>query len=254
MVAWFNRWQRWFGKPQGASGAAPDFWNLTHSNPLRWNLAETGILLQCERNNVFCSVVEEPTGESRQTVVLGFDLDTNQLLLDEFFPRPAHLVPGQRLQLNLPSTHGLLVLSVIMQDPILVTTTPAYVVEVMEKQLLRDRRVHPRVEFAGSSAPKVEMLLPLTPSLRGQLVDLSASGFSMWSVGAHKPALFSRNGHCRIHFADQFVLSVDVRLQQVRFRRRPCHHTVFRARFCQLADAERDRLQAFIRSYAALAN
>lgn len=256
MAEWLNKWQRWFREPSSNVIAAPSpdpaFWNLNHSEPLIWETTELDLLRDCERNTTLCSVTQDSTGVTLQTVILGFERDTQRILLDEFFPTSQSLLFGQKFQLSLPSRAGILVLQVVVRDCIRVARNPAYVVEVLDKKRLSDRRVHPRLTFAGGGAPSVDLLLPLTPALRGQLLDLSAKGCAITCFGPQKPQLYSRKGQCRIRFSEAFVMTVDIHLIQVNFQRRPCRHTLFRARFQPLALSTQEQLLTFIHSYECL--
>lgn len=257
MADWLNKWQRWFHKPAMATENPPlpdpGFWNLNRPQPLVWDSGELDLLRDCESHTTLCSATEETTGEVMQTVVLGFERGTQRVLLDEFFPARSRVLPGQKFQLSLPSRAGVLILEVIVRDSIWVARNPAYVAEILAKKHLRDRRVQSRVAFAGTAAPKVDLLLPLTPAMRGQLVDLSPKGCAIACLSPQKPQLFSRRGQCRIHFSDTFVLAADIQVTQANFQRQPCRHTLFRARFLALPVAGQEQLLAFIHSYETLA-
>jgi hypothetical protein len=202
--------------------------------------------LDCEEKKTICSITDQVRDTPMQTVVLGCDPITHQVLLDDFFPRPPVSPVGGRFQLHLPMGRGLLLLQVVVRDEIGVAPTPAYIAEVVDKIVVKDRRLSQRLQFSGSSAPRIDLLVPFSPRLRGHLLDLSEDGFAMVYYGATKPKLFTRAGDCRIDFDERFVLRAKVQVQQVRSRRKPFHHTVIRIRFSELTAVDRDRISAFI--------
>jgi len=257
MAEWLNKWQRWFRAPPPQIVPAPipepGVWSLRQQPLLIWETAELDLLYNCERNNTLCSATEDASGETLQTVVLGFEHDTQRILLDEFFP--AHHQRnflGQKFQLCLPSRGGVLVLEVIVRDAIWIAQNPAYVVEILNKKRVSDRRIHPRLTFSGPETPSVDLLLPLTPALRGQLLDLSSKGCAITCFGPQKPQIYSRKGQCRIRFSETFVMTADIQVTQVNFQRRPSRHTLFRARFQPLPLTTQEQLLTFIHSYESL--
>lgn len=253
MRDWFMGWQKFFGKAgANAKTVAPPLpaltqrWDLCTTPALHWSAGETRVLLDCEEKKTICSINDHAKDTPMQTVVLGCDPTAHQVLLDEFFPRPAVSPVGGRFQLQLPMGTGLLLLQVVVRDEIGVAPTPAYVAEVVDKRVLKDRRQSQRLQFSSATAPRIDLLVPFSPRLRGHLLDLSEGGFAMVYYGVNKPKLFTRAGDCRIDFDDRFILRAKVQVQQVRPRRKPFHHTVIRIRFSELPAADKDRISAFI--------
>jgi hypothetical protein len=255
MVEWLNKWQRWLHKPSKASDVpfAPGRWDLIQQQPPAWETSELALVYECERRTTLCTVTSEATGETLQTVVLGFEPAKHRLLLDEFFPSRQRPAAGEKFQVSLPSKCGGLILEVAVRNIISPDQNPAYVVEVLDKKRINDRRLQPRVTFDGHSGPSVDLLLPLIPAMRGRLLDLSAKGGAVQCFGPQKPQLYSRRGQCRIHFSDAFVLTADIQVAQVRFHKQPCRHMVFRTRFQQLPLKAQEQLLVFIHAYETLA-
>lgn len=253
----WKRLLRWpmFIKKASHESAAPSpmeqRWDLPTSPTLCWNALETQALLRCEDSTTICTVTDQGRNSPLQTVVLGCDPAANQVLLDDFFPRPASSPLGGRFQLHLPMQDGLLLLDVLVRDEIGVAPTPAYVAEIVNKTTVSDRRLSPRLRFSSALAPRIDLLVPLSPQLRGHLLDLSEDGLAMVHYGATKPTLFAKSGECRIQFDEYFVLRAQVQIQQVKACRKPFHHTVIRIRFNGLTACEKDRLGAFVRDCVA---
>lgn len=249
MRDWFMGWQKFFSKAGHTAVAPPaptQRWDLPAMPVLRWTSGETRVLLDCEEQKTICAITDHTRETPMQTVVLGCDPTAHQVLLDDFFPRPKVSPVGGRFQLQLPMGVGMLLLQVVVRDEIGVAPTPAYVAEVVDKRVLKDRRLSQRLLFSSASAPRIDLLVPFSPRLRGHLLDLSEGGFAMVYYGASTPKLFTRAGECRIDFDEHFVLRAKVQVQQVRPRRKPFHHTVVRIRFSELTASERDRISAFI--------
>jgi len=255
MLDWLSRWQTLFSKSandmlSGPAGTtqAKQIWELPTSAPPSWSPAETRILAQCEHSKTICTITNSSHGTPLQTVVLGNDPATNQLLLDDFFPRPATSPVGDRFQLSLPMGKGLMLLQVVVREEMRAAPAPVYVAEVVDKTTVTDRRQSQRLCFSSAMAPRVDLLIPLSPRLRGHLLDLSEGGFAMVFYGAAKPKLFARAGDCRIEIDEDFVLRPKVLIQQVRTHRKPFPHTVIRLRFVDLAAADKDKLATFIQN------
>jgi hypothetical protein len=249
MLDWLTRRQTFFGKAThkaDASTSPKPIWELPMATPPNWSPAETRTLTECVRHKTICSITNGAYEAPRQTLVLGCDTSNNQLLLDDFFPRPSRTPIGERFQLNLPLGKGMLMLQVVVRDEIGAAPTPVYVAEVVEKTVVTDRRLNPRLHFPSSAAPRVDLLVPFSPHLGGHLLDISEGGFAMVFYGSTKPKLFTRSGDCRINFDAEFVLRPKVVVQQVRSHRKPFHHTIIRVRFAELSAAERERLKVFI--------
>lgn len=258
MREWFISWQKLFGKvehenktPTESPQPFTQSWDLPAMPTLQWTAGETRVLLGCEKQKTICAITDHVRESPMQTVVLGCDPAAHQVLLDDFFPRPSVSPVGGRFQLQLPMGTGLLLLQVVVRAEIGVAKTPAYIAEVVDKMEVKDRRLNQRLQFNSASAPRIDLLVPFSPRLRGHLLDLSEGGFAMVYYGADKPKLFTRTGECRIDFDERFVLRAKVQVQQVRSRRKPFHHTVIRIRFSELTTAEKDRIRAFIQDCLA---
>ncbi len=257
MLDWLSRWQTFFsrcandalGSPAGAT-SAKQIWELSTAAQPNWSPSETRILTQCEHSKTICTITNSSQDIPLQTVVLGSDPVTNQLLLDDFFPRPTTSPVGGRFQLSLPMGKGLMLLQVVVRKEMRAAPAPVYVAEVIEKATVTDRRQSQRLYFSSSMAPRVDLLIPLSPRMRGHLLDLSEGGFAMVFYGAAKPKLFARAGDCRIDIEEDFVLRPKVQILQVRTHRKPFHHTVIRLRFTDLAAADKDKLASFIQNCA----
>lgn len=251
MRDWLMGWSRRVRKigPNAKSPAATPAslaWELPAAPLLRWTPAEMQALLDCEQQKTICAIVEQDREAPRQTVVLGCDPAGHQILLDDFFPRPEVSPIGGSFQLQLPMGTELLRLQVVVRDEIGVAPIPAYVAEVVGKVAVEDRRFSQRLQFTDVSAPQVDLLLPFSSRVRGHLRDLSESGFAMVYYGASTPQLFTYSGECCIDFDERFTLRAKVEVQQVRARRKPCHHTHIRVRFRELSALDRERIGTFI--------
>lgn len=248
MLDWLSRRQTFFDKSAVALASTPPkpMWELPETPPESWSPAQIRALQECEHHKTICSITNGAYEFPLQTLVLGADPMNNKLLLDDFFPRPASSPVGDRFQLNIPMGKGMMLLQVVVRDEIGAAPAPVYVAEVVEKAILTDRRLSQRLYFASSLAPRVDLLVPFSPRLRGHLLDLSEEGSAMVFYGAAKPKLFTRTGDCRIEIDADFVLRPKVVIQQVRTCRKPFHHTIIRLRFANLSTEEKDRLKVFI--------
>lgn len=246
------------------SKRAPSFQSTTPYGPamwadmidpnehLDWSGDEAGILLRAERNKPFCHAKFVNTEEQFQTVLLGFDLKADQILIDEFFPVPKSSLLNTRFELTITAPEGLLVLEVTTKEKVYMDSQPSFVLSVLSKKRVNDRRLNPRIQFTRNIAPKIELIIPMSGLIKGHLIDLSTEGLTMNFFGAQKPQLMSSSGECTLHFSDQVKLRVKMRIKQVSFSRKPCSHTMLRMLFRQTSDTQNDQLHAFIQSFEAL--
>lgn len=225
-------------------------WELPLAPTLCWEAEQTEAIRKCEKQRTFCSVIDPANGDVMQTVILRFNQTTHQVLLDEFFPNPGFSPIGGRFQLNIPAENGLLALQIVVRRQADIENAPAYVAEVVEKSSTAQKRPIHWTRFKGMATPRVELLVPLTPMIAGQLLELSEDEFSMAFCGSDRPRFHARKGECRIYFSDHFVLHTRVQIQQALACRRPFHHTLLKVSFCEMKTTEKDRLLSFLQNFA----
>lgn len=217
--------------------------------PLKWDSKEIDLLLQCEKYKSFCTAQFHNSTDAVQTVLLGLDLNSNSLLLDEFFPRSPLSRSHQTFTLTITTQSGILVIDAMIDETIYLRGGPALLCEVRSKRFSRDRRSNSRIQFPKDNAPSTKLVLPLLGQLTGTLIDLSPEGLMMQCYTEKKPTLYSQTGDCTVHISELFILCAKIRVKTVRYKRRPYCHSVVRAIFEELSQHQKDRISAFIQQY-----
>jgi hypothetical protein len=246
---WLNILKAWFGKQhQPQYLERQKYWTmeLHPKRPLEWNQDEIAALLTAEQGAHFCYVHELDDKPPLQSVVLGFDLSCQQILLDEFFPSPAPWLFDQVLTLSLPTRLGVLRLDVEIREKVTIAGSSALVANIIGKAIHQDRRLHPRVAFAKQYAPAIDVLLPMAALIKGHAINLSEAGLLMTSGLDHKPEIFTQMGECKITFTEQFTFVAKMRIKELHFHRKPFKHNSLRIVFTDLTAEQKDQLREFI--------
>lgn len=241
-------WQTKKTKGDLARAHARSPWQLSpQPNSPDWRPEEAAAILAYEHALQRCAASDH-RGHHWQTMVLGADLNAGQILLDEFFPAPpAEVLAGQvPITLQLVGRPGVLEVEVRLMKPQWVSGQRAYLATVLGKQFTDNRTQIPSVQFARNQAPQAQLLLPLTPLLKGHVTELSRGGFTMTVYAHAKPELLARIGDCQLRFSDQFLLKTTAQVKSLQFNRKPCCHLQVHGQFQQLSNEQRDNLKQFL--------
>lgn len=216
---------------------------------LEWTPTELSILSHAAKHSCLCYGVCDEYNASLQSVILGVDVDENQLLLDEFFPSPAMGLIDANLTLSLNTPTGALYLGITIVRRVAFAGGPALVAHITAKSTHQTVIQTATVAFAKDQAPAIELLLPMTPMMCGHVVELSPTGLSMYCAATRRPSLFTHSGECKITFSEHFRLKANVRIQHVAFSRKPFRHSLLRITFCSLPADQKEQLQAFLMEF-----
>lgn len=216
---------------------------------LLWTTNEIGILLDAEKRSQLCYAISQEHNATLQSVILGFDLGGNQLLLDDFFPSPASGMGDNHLTLTLPTSLGALHLEVEIIERIRFGGDPALVARIHKKTLYPEGKGRSRIAFDKNQSPTIELLLAMTPLMHGHVLDLCQTGLLMSCAATQKPSIFTHHGTCKIVFTTHFCLSTKVRIRHLSFHRKPFRHSLLRVEFEHLDDEQKDQLAMFIRQF-----
>lgn len=214
-----------------------------------WQDGEVAALMAYEHAHQRCAATDH-RGQYWQTLILGADLNAGHLLLDEFFPAPpAEILAGEvPITLQLVGQPGILEVEVRLTKPYWISGQRAFVGTVIGKQFSENRNLCPSVRFARGQAPQGQLLLPLSPLLKGHVTELSRGGFSMTVYTHAKPELLARIGDCQLRFSDRFLLKTSAQVKSMQFSRRPCCHLQVHGQFQQLSNEQSDNLKQFLLS------
>lgn len=219
---------------------------------LHWTPEEVDALLTAEKHSHFCYATCPGHSATMQSVVLGFDLSSEQILLDQFFPTPASGLTDQILTVTLPTTAGTLSLDIDIKEKIVFAGSAALVANIQRKSLHKDQHQLRQVVFDKKHAPAIELLLPMTPLMSGHIVNLSEHALLMSCPARERPNLFTHDGECKIVLNDQVTFKARVRIKQVHFNRKPFRHNMVRLIFRDLSADQLEQLREFITQLGAV--
>lgn len=229
-----------------APSATLDYGSL-HVDSLaqQWSSEELRALLYCEHHKPMCTVTSEDNGLVAQTLLIGCDASQGHLLLDDFFPRiPVDL--GSKVKLNFPAKDGELNMVVKIIERVEMRSDACLLASVESKYFLSDRRQLPRTQFSMRQQPGIQLHVPMHGLHQGKLINVSTEGFMMNSLATEKPCLSGERGFCEISFHNQFELHSCVKVQAVRWVRKPYRHVLIRGLFVSLDESQQDRLNEFV--------
>lgn len=224
-------------------------WRLeTQLAPIYWTADDQAILTFHEGSKARCLLRIGSESDYRQSVLIAFDLETNQVLIDHPFPHTskADIEEAQHITLHLNSPSGRMTLSLKLEGELNTPYESALVMTIISKQCHNDRRTQRRVYFDSELMPDAQINLPMRSGLKGRLQDLSEGGFCMKVYGPKDTSILRRQGDCILEIDSHFKLKCKVEIRDGRFTREPCAFTLIRVMFCHLSSAEQDRLRAFL--------
>lgn len=214
---------------------------------LTWCQKELVLLLTAQQSGRPCYGRCQGSDLTMQSVILGFDVANNQLMLDEFVPSPAAGVIDRLLTIRLASAAASLQLQVLVTGRITFGAHAALAATVICKSFERAREPEPAVFFTAQQSPSIDLLLPMNPILRGRVLELSTERLLISAPVTNKPSLYTRQGQCQIQFAKQFHLQCTVKINNLRLLRKPNRHSLVHATFADLTEEQTEQLGYFIR-------
>lgn len=233
---------------QSRSDAA---WDLSLSHPgLNWTVDECLIIDSHRQQKKLCAAQVEGLGDTYQTFVIDCNLDTNEILVDTFFPELplATLYTQQTARLRLVTEKSVLCLRIQILHEELVGKDFALRARICDKLLSSDRRLHPRIEFERDSGPEISLTSPLGSGIKGRVVNLSCGGLLMNSCSHTEPRFYTPRGECKIQLTSQHRLSLPVNIKNIRRLKRMKHQILATLLFDQIGSDQEDKIRAFIRA------
>jgi hypothetical protein len=213
-----------------------------------WTQQEAHLLLQCESAH---TLVKANMADLRQcqTLILGVDLLSNQLLLDSLLPAPPlpQLIDGQPFWLTLPLATGEYRICV---QPREVLPDRTLLVDIVTTRRIDQRIDSQHVSFAPNTGPRVRLQAKSGKSLSGRLSRLSSTKAwvtsyenllgERWKAGTVVDCVLTFNERFEIHSTARLTRLVPVR------EGRPQQQLIIE--FTQMPEADEAKLQAFIQA------
>ncbi len=215
---------------------------------LEWNALEHDLLYQLERKPNAMRVHATEAVHPANTTLLGFNPQDNSIMMTPFgqdIHQDAALV-GQNVAIQIRGESYTLYLQSTILDLVEDNGTFAFIARVTHKNLSRDRRVDPRVNFSPAEAPEANILIPMTGVLRGTIANLSRGGMELRCVCAQKPKLESHFGEASLFLSDTLHIKTGIKIRNVQWLRQPYNHLRISVVFIGLSTETTDQLSTFI--------
>ncbi len=222
-----------------------------------WKVWEADILVECGLKHQFVSVHIPGSGETLQSFIHGFDLQSGLVLLDGLYPSPRRRTSkGEVLWVQIRCKHGFYNLKTEL------TETDAYrggemlTVKVTHSEVSHNRRWNTRVYFDPRKGPEVEFQLVDEPLQKAHVANLSRWGalLEVYGKDLKQPLALQTRLQSSFKFNDHFQMQLNCIAKQCRFLRNPCCHTQIRVQFLELGETSQARLDTFIHSIASPLN
>jgi len=216
-----------------------------------WKLWEADILVACGLKHQFVTVFDPATGDTLQSFIHGFDLQSSLLLLDGLFPWPQQrLRPGASFWIQIKCDSGFFNLEVKLLEVEGQKGHELLTVRVCQTNLTHNRRWHPRVYFEPRQGPQVELQLDNQPLQTAWIANLSSRGALLEVFGQDLKASVNQTSQIEgvFRFNDHFHLTLKCQVRQSRFLRTPCCHTHIRLQFRVINEEQQAQIDTFIHS------
>ena len=215
---------------------------------LEWNALEHELLYQLEKRPN--ALIAHPAGamHASNTTLLGFNPQDNSIMMATFgqgIHEDTALI-GQEVGIQARGESYTLYLQSTILDMVEDNGTFAFIARVTNKNLSKDRRVNPRINFSPAEAPEANILIPMTGVLRGTVANLSRGGMELRCICTQKPKLESHFGEATLFLADDLQIKTDIKIRNVQWLRQPHNHLRISVVFIGLSTETTDQLSAFI--------
>ncbi|SMF36106.1 hypothetical protein SAMN02745866_02302 [Alteromonadaceae bacterium Bs31] len=222
-----------------------------------WKVWEADILVGCGLKHQFVSIHLPRSGETLQSFIHGFDLQSGLLLLDSLYPTPTHkLLKGDVIWIQIRCEHGFYNLKTQLKEIDGYRGGEMLTVSALYSEVNQNRRWNTRVFFDVRKGPEAEFQLLNDPLQKASVANLSRWGAQLEVYGKDlkQPLAMQNKLQCLITFNDHFQMTLNSVVKQCKFLRKPCCHSQIRVQFVQLGETSQARLDTFIHSIAAPLN
>ena len=195
-------------------------------------------------------IIVPDTRERYQTMMIGFDVDTQEVLLAGIYPAPkiALLNQLQGNELWLQSRVNDEYLKVKVRPLQYLSRGELLSVELLNAEISKNRRWDNRAAFPSGYGPKVELFIHRSANKKTQILNLSPDGLCIECYGHDLRKELSSHSKLdvSIQFNDHFSLKTKINIKQCLFKRRPCCHSLIRATFEHQNKLAHHQLQDFV--------
>lgn len=223
-----------------------------------WKLWEADLLVNAGLSRQLVTVFLPESGETVQSFIHGFDLDTSELLLDGLFPHPKMFNSNTYYEtkafwVQIRGGEGLYTMEVQLLEVLGSRGHELVSVKVLQGGLSGNRRWRTRIYFDARQGPQVELQLDEHPIITGHVANLSNQGamLEVYGKDLKTAAQIGKGLRARYKFNDHFQLELRGVLKQSRFLRSPCCHSQLRVQFMLMPAETRAQLDTYIHSIAA---
>ncbi len=218
-----------------------------------WTNWEADIILTAQYNHQLLSAHLPDTVQTLQTLILGADLFSSELLLDGLYPfnwLEINTLKRNRtpVWLQIRTEQGFYRLKTTLCEIHSTSKNPAVTVKIQHAYFTDNRRWNNRVSFDKRCGPSVEMQVKYQAQIKGWLADISRQGCMIETYGQHNRPEFKEINQldCIFHFNEFFELSINTRVKQSRYFRSPCCFSQTRLIFNKISQTQQEQIDEFI--------
>ena len=182
-----------------------------------------------------------------QTMVLGFDIYSGEILLSELCPNlPVQCIPEGQMYLQLPLKQGWIVMEANVQATI--AAEEMMIVSARDAGFSENRRWQPRIAFPMRAGPLAHIKPRGMARQECFVSDLSRGGGLLHCLGKDMRGALRQGQYVPLTmiFNEHFVISTRAKILNAQFVRSPCCHTRLRLAFQDLEPEQRYQLDSYI--------
>ena len=212
-------------------------------------------LIQSHKQHALVQIILPDTLERYQSVIVGYDAFTSEILLGGLYPSPQFNF-YDRLAKNefwIQCQYGNQYLTIVAKTLEILARGELISARINSSKITSNRRWSPRVEFRPHQGPQVELLSSYGPIEKAWIKNISYHGALIECYGKDIRDTIPLNANnqrqglsVRMEFNSHFKLESRVLVKQKFFKRSPGCHTGIRVTFTSLAEVERLQILDFV--------
>lgn len=218
-----------------------------------WTDWEAEIILTAQYNHQLLPARLADSIHPLQTLILGADLLSSELLLDGLYPLSWIEINSLKrnrtpVWLQIKAQQGFYRIKTTICEIHSSSKSPVVSVKILEAYFTDNRRWNDRVSFEKRSGPTADMRLAHQAEIKGWLADISRQGCMIETYGQHNRPEFKGSSlfDCVLHFNEFFELSIRTQVKQSRYFRRPCCFSQTRVVFYQMSKVQQEQIDELI--------
>ena len=238
---------------------------LHPSNCENWQSWEIELLLQTIEANQLVGIVIPASATNEKTLqslIIGFDIRTDSLLLDSIYPNPVGLISEIldrksmvviSIPFHLNSKHCYYNISATISEIKNNSSGHIIAARIVTREISTSRTNHSRLSFNRKFRPRVELYDDSQRYFNGWLCDLGQDNCLIEFNGADaRSSLQNKTVSLVVQFNPQFEIKIKGRVVSTKFYRKPSCHNQLRIQLFDITMDDQIQINTFIDAVAEL--